>query len=438
MLMTSMLLLISSVASSQDDTGPNEYANDTNKAEEKLEAKETYKNEIAGEFTPGRGFNIAKTKFASLNISGYLLARYINQLPEKTTFTDHLGRVNELDPRNDIQVHRVFVWFTGFLGVEKFRYNLTVWGLPTTNQVLIFGNLTYSVAKAFRLGVGIGPNLGGRSLQGTWPYFNSSDRQLAEESLRPGFTGSFWINGEMLPRLHYTVAVGNNLSQLGTTASNLTRELTTSASLLWMPTTGEFGERGGQGDFEYHKNLATRFGVSYVHAKDDRLAPLSDEAAKNTQVKLSDGLNFYDRGSLADGVTVQKANYDEGSVDVGFKIKGFHFQLEYYFRYLSNFVTDGPVPVSSLFDHGGVATLSFMLMPKTLNAYVSSTYLFDQFQRYPWEVAVGANYYPIKSRSWRLNAHLIYVDRSSADSYFGFYLKGLKGPILSIGTDILL
>ncbi|MGB3016487.1 MAG: hypothetical protein WBC65_01680, partial [Ignavibacteria bacterium] len=78
-----------------------------------------------------------------------------------------------------------------------------------------------------------------------------------------------------------------------------------------------------------------------------------------------------------------------------------------------------------------------MLVHKTLGAYVSSTYLFDQFQRNPWEVVVGLNYYPIKSRSWRLNGQMIYVDRSSADSNFGYYLKGLKGPILSLGTDIL-
>ncbi len=425
-------------AFAQDDPTP-PYVDTTNVAPEdkKLEESESYKNEIAGEFTPGRGFTAVSTKYGSLNISGYLLARYINQLPEVDTFTDHLGRVSSLDPRNDIQIHRVMVWLTGFLGDPKFRYNLTIWGLATTNQVLIFGNLTYFVDKALKMGVGIGPNLGARSLQGTWPFFNASDRQLSEESLRPGFTGSFWITGEILPRFYYTASVGNNLSQLGTTASNLTRDLVTSAALTWMPTTGEFGDRGGNLDFENHKNLATRFGVSYVHSRDDRLAPVTDAAAKNTQVKLSDGLNFYDRGSLAEGVTVLKANYDEGSIDAGFKIKGFHFQMDYFFRYLSKFETDGPVPVTDLFDHGGQISLSQMLVHKTLGAYVSSTYLFDQFQRNPWEVVVGLNFYPIKTRSWRLNGQMIYVDRSSADSYFGYYLKGLKGPILSIGTDIL-
>jgi hypothetical protein len=438
-LLVIIAISISAGSYAQDDPSP-PYVDTSTVAPEdkKFDESDTYRNEIAGEFTPSKGFNLVKTNYGSLNISGYLLARYINQLPEEETFTDHLGRVTVLDPRNDINIHRVMVWLTGFLGDPKFRYNLTIWGLATTNQVLIFGNLTYFVDKALKLGVGIGPNLGCRALQGTWPYFNASDRQLSEESLRPGFSGSFWITGEILPRFYYTANVANNLSQLGTTAANLTRDLATSASLLWMPTTGEFGERGGNLDFENHKNLATRFGVSYVHARDDRLAPVSEAAAKNTQIKISDGLNFYDTGTLGDGITVKKANYDQGSVDLGFKIKGFHMQLDYFFRYLSKFEIDGPDPgITDLFDHGGQISLSHMLVHKTLGAYVSSTYLFDQFQRNPWEVVVGLNYYPIKSRSWRLNGQMIYVDRSSADSNFGYYLKGLKGPILSLGTDIL-
>ncbi|MDQ3022282.1 MAG: hypothetical protein M3R36_17185 [Bacteroidota bacterium] len=56
---------------------------------------------------------------------------------------------------------------------------------------------------------------------------------MGDEALRPGFTGSLWISGEMLPRFYYTAAVGNNLSILGVTASQLTRNLTTSASLWW-------------------------------------------------------------------------------------------------------------------------------------------------------------------------------------------------------------
>ena len=42
--------------------------------------------------------------------------------------------------------------------------------------------------------------------------------------------------------------VTNNNSQLGVTAVELDRRYTTSGSVWWMPTTKEFGPRGGYGD----------------------------------------------------------------------------------------------------------------------------------------------------------------------------------------------
>src|SRR5206468_2739683 len=114
----------------------------------------------------------------------------------------------------------------------------------------------------FRAGIGIGPNLSIRSMQGPFPFYSSTDRTMGEESLRGGFTNGFWVTGEIVPRLNYTVMIGNNLSTLGVQASKLTRDLAKSVSLMWMPTTGEFGPRGGIGDLEYHDKVATRFGTS--------------------------------------------------------------------------------------------------------------------------------------------------------------------------------
>ena len=37
-----------------------------------------YENYASGEFTPGRGFDMVKTKYGSLNISLYAIARYLN------------------------------------------------------------------------------------------------------------------------------------------------------------------------------------------------------------------------------------------------------------------------------------------------------------------------------------------------------------------------
>src|SRR5882672_7484577 len=102
---------------------------------------QTYPNEIvAGEFTPGKGFLIAKNKYASLNISIYAMARYINQLPGHDTWLDHRDSLRNFDGRNDIYWHRVMIWFTGFVGTPKLTYMATVWTVFTTQQTLVYGN----------------------------------------------------------------------------------------------------------------------------------------------------------------------------------------------------------------------------------------------------------------------------------------------------------
>ena len=130
---------------------------------------------------------------------------------------------------------------------------------------------------------------------------------------------------KQLPKFYYNFTVGNNLSILGTTVSQLSRDLSTSASLWWMPTTGEFGPRGGYGDFEIHQEVATRFGASYTHMRDDRQTPVSTSAPNNTQVKISDGVYFFETGALADDVTVVKADFDLLSIDAGIKHNGLAF-----------------------------------------------------------------------------------------------------------------
>jgi hypothetical protein len=418
-------------ASAQED--PGRSPTDTATAKDSA-----YRNNIAGEFTPARGFDIAKTRRASLNISFYGLFRYMNQTPGNQTFTDHLGRERTVKARNDLNWHRTFVWLTGFFWDPKFRYNISLWSLPTTQQTLLFGNMQYRFSPAFTLGVGIAPNLTARSVQGSWPFWGSSDRQMSEDFFRGGFSSGVFATGQALPRLNYTLSINTNISQLGTTAANDTRDFAYSASLVWRPTTGEFGPRAGLGDLEYHKTLATQFGVSAATSREARYA--NETAPPNaTQIKLSDGVNPFDEGALAEGVTVQKLDYDELAADAGFKYRGFSFQSEYYWRRLSDFQTvGGPVPMNSIFDHGFQVQAMHMVVPKLVGVYATYGKVFDDFDRKPYEISGGANYYPSGTRSWRLNLHLINVKRSPAASNFGFYTAGQSGTTISAGVDILM
>jgi hypothetical protein len=393
-------------------------------------------NATAGEFTPGRGFDVYRSDLVSLNISFYGLFRYVGQFPSPQTFVDHLGRERDVDPRNDLNWHRTMVWLTGFFFVPDFKYNITLWSLPTTQQTLLFGNFQYRFSPGLNAAVGIAPNRTVRSMQGSWPFWAGSDRQMAEDFFRGGFSSGFFVYGQVVPRLYYSASVNTNLSQLGVTAANDTRDFAVSGSLEWLPSTGEFGPRGGFGDFEHHETVATRFGVSGAHARESRYA--ADSLPPNaTQIRLSDGVFPFETGALAEGVTVQTLDYDVLALDAAFKYRGFSLQAEYYFRLLSDFVADGPLPDDEIFDHGFMVEAMHMVVRQLVGVYAVSGFVFDEFERNPWELGGGVSVYPSRTRSWRLNLHVLHVDQSPAGSSFGYYNAGLTGTILSLGTDIL-
>lgn len=412
----------------------------TSPADTATKADSALQNTIAGEFTPGKGFDIVRTDKSSLNISVYGLFRFMSQNPGDQSFTDHLGRVREVKTRNDLNWHRTFVWLTGFFWDPKFRYNISLWSLPTTQQTLLFGNLQYRFHPAITLGVGITPNLTVRSVQGSWPFWGSSDRQMTEDFFRGGFSSGVFITGEPVKRVFYTASLNNNISQLGVTAANDTRDMGVGLSMWTMPTTGEFGPRGGLEDFEEHQRVATRFGFSTAHNREGRYA--NDSVPPNaTQIKLSDGTNPFDSGALAEGVTVEKLTYQEIAFDAGLKYRGAAFQGEVYFRRLSNFLTDVPLPLDAdgaINDRGFQVQGAYMVVPRTAGVYLTFGHVDDQYDRNPWELSGGVNVYPSGTRSWRLNLHLIRVERSPAASNFGFYTAGQSGTTVSVGTDILL
>jgi hypothetical protein len=153
---------------------------------------------------------------------------------------------------------------------------------------------------------------------------------------------------------------------------------------------------------------------------------------------MTDGILFFETGALADGVTVDNADYDMLSVDLGVKYKGLNVQLEFYARNLSDFKADGPLTISSLRDYAYTLQASYMVIPKKLNVYAINSYFWDEFKRNPWELGGGVNIYPVKSRSWRLNGQVMRVYKTAAGGTFGLYTAGQTGTTITLGTDILL
>lgn len=388
-----------------------------------------------GGFQPGKGFKLVNTPYGDVNLSLYILVRYLNQMPAQQTYNDHLGNPQNVDTRNDIQLQREMIFFSGWVYRPKFEYTAMIWTVNSTNQVAVAGNLTYNFNKGFILSGGIGGLPGTRSLLGTFPYNFGTDRQLADDFFRPGFTGGIWAAGMPLPKFGYKFMVGNNLSQIGINAAKLTRELATSMSIWYMPTTGEFGPRGGFGDYEIHDKVATRIGAAYTHSRENRQSQPSLTAPDNTQIRLSDGTLFFQTGALAANTTVNDADYHMVEVDAGVKYDGFHIQTEFYYRLLNNFDGAGPFPLSTIHDHGFYVQGGYTFPSRKWMVYSATDFIFGQFNT-SYEAGGGANYYPTDTRNWRINLWSFYVFRSAYGSLFGYYVPGQTGPTVSLATDL--
>jgi hypothetical protein len=387
-----------------------------------------------GAVSPGEGFTLAKTDRGELGISAYAMFRYLNQLPPTQSYVDHLGRTRAIDTRNDLQFHRAMIFVKGWMYDPKLRYTVTAWTVNATGQVAIVGNVMWVFGKQVQLVAGINGMPGTRSLGGSHPFWLAPDRVMADEYMRPGFTSGVWASGEALPRLFYNAMIGTNISQLGISAGEDTRHMAYGGSLWWVPTTGEFGPRGGFGDFEHHEKLATRIGTSWTYSRENRYSDIN-AGPEATQIKISDALNLFELGALADSVTVKEANYKLNSFDIGLKYRGFFIQTELYHRVLSKFDADGPIPIDQIVDDGYYVQAAYMAIPKVLEAYASTSRVNGEFNP-SWEVLGGVNWFPTKTRNHRVNAQLLYVDRSSVSSNFGYYIGGIRGPVVSLATSV--
>jgi hypothetical protein len=423
----------STQSSTQDQTAQSSSQSQS-KADDKTQLPEASEGNpvIFGEFNPGRGFVVGRGEYGELNLSGYLAARFLDQMPAQQTAFDHLGRPIQVTPRKDFQFHRVMLFSQGWLFSPKFLYSTFLWTVQDTNQVAVGGALYYNFGEIMTLGLGWNAYPGTQSLQGSHPYWESYDRVMADEFFRPYFSQGVFAKGNLLPKLEYRWMFGNNNSNLDVPALKLDRNLSAGAALTWYPTTGEFGPRGAFGDYENHQNLATRFNLAYTYSPEDRQAAVGTTSGINTTLRLSDSLNVFDTGALAPGVTVERAHYQMVSAAAGMKYHGLWVQGEGYGRLLDHFIANGTLPVTEVRDSGFYVQLADMIVPKRFELYGGTSYIFGQYGNSK-EFIVGTNYYPWNTRNIRLNTQLINADHSPVNSTFGFYIGHQTGPIFSIG-----
>lgn len=399
------------------------------------EAEPTY----FGQFQPGgAGFKVADTPYGDLNISLYTYARYLNQGGLDDSYTDSFGRQFDLDLRNDLQLNKATIYFKGWVGDPRLRYNVYVWTANTNQglgaQTVVGGALTYVFNPALNVTAGISGLPTTRSTEGNWPYWLRVDnRTIADEFFRGSFTTGFSLFGKLNDHWRYHVMLGNNLSQLGVDAGQLDDSFDTfSGAVVWSPL-GFYDN--GFGDFEDTQDLRARVGLHYTHSTEDAQSQPGLDDPENSQIRLSDGTRLFQVGAFNTEGRVDEARYQMVSLDAGLKYRGLALEGELYWRQVDNFKTRGDVPVSELDDWGYQLQASAMLVPSTWQAYLSGSQIFGEYGD-PWDVALGANWFPYKSRQFRLNAELIYLKNSPVGYYSVPYIVGADGTVLYANAEL--
>ena len=377
----------------------------------------------------------AKVPFL-LKFNNNTQVRYLNTLDSEQTFTDHLGVVREVHRRNDITVNRSMFTFTGYMFSKKLQYSLTVWTSAGAASIVVAGNIGWRFNKGLTITGGYTGVPGSRSLVNTFPFFQPTDRSMADNFFRPGFTQGIWANGEPVKGLNYLVFVGNGLNTLNITANKIDTNLLTAGSVWWEPL-GGYSEPGKSrqmyDDYFAAKKLRIRIGTSFTRSREDRFSETDQSSPDNTSIYNSDGVLAFSTGAFAPGVTVEKATYRMWAIDGGMKYNGFSINGQYYFRWLSDFEADGPLPLASTFDHGFELSTGKFVIPKKLVLYARGSKVFGQF-RNPYEYAGGFKWYMLPTERLWLTGELMRVYKAPYSGAFTPYTAGMNGWVPMIQT----
>ena len=353
--------------------------------------------------------------------------KYTNSMNVDATYLDHLGREREVLRRNDIQLTRDVFYFSGFAFDRRLDFNILIYMSSATLSAVAAGYVGYVFDPAFALRAGYFSLPAVRSLTGTYPYFHGSDRSLANNYMRSGFTQGIWINSEALPGFNYIAMIGNSLNTLDIAASKIDTRFAYSAS-IWYDLNG-FGKPWN--DYEYHAKPALRVGTAFTFAREDRLSGLSEANPENNQTFISDGSLLFETGAVAPDVTIQLANFYLWAVDVGYKYRGLAFNAELYQRWLNDFEADGPLPIESMHDWGMEGSLGYFVLRSRLEPYIRGSFIRGPFGTGA-EAAVGVTWYPFKTRGVWLNGELIGIKDSPYGSIYYIYAAGQTGLLIPV------
>ena len=362
--------------------------------------------------------------------------RYLNTQDTDPTYTDHLGVSRDVHARNDITVNRAMFILGGYIFDQRARYSFTVWTSAGAASIIVAGNIGWQFNRGLAITGGYTGVPGSRSLVATFPFFTATDRSMADNFFRPGFTQGVWANGEPVKGLNYLTFVGNGLNTLSISANKIDTHLLFSGSVWWEPL-GAYGEPGKSrnmyDDYFASEDVRVRFGTAFTRSREDRFSNLDQSSPENTSLYNSDGVLTFSTGAFAPGITVDKATYRMWAADAGVKWEGLAVNAQYFMRWLNDFEADGPLPLTSTFDRGAEISAGFFVVPKEWMLYARASWVHGQFgDSYEYGAGVKWHFLPTE-RLW-MNTELFRVNKAPYSGAFTPYTAGMTGWVPMLQT----
>ncbi len=370
-----------------------------------------------------RPFDKKKTPF-ELKINGRMQFRYTGLSRDKKSFTNRTGFRRLIQNRSDFEIERGRLEFSGFMYDPKLQFYLNLDGDTDDNHDMKVHDfwINYQFSKAFNLYIGKAFVPGSREWLGGSTRTQLIDRSVATTFFRPDRSIGVWASGEINRIFFYRAMVGNGVETTDLEDEDVNDSFAYSGS-VWFEPLDEFGK--GNSDLSYHKTVALRIGSSFTFSSEGGTNELGNSIPESNIVRLTDGTRLTSIGALAPGVTVEKFKYYLLATDFALKYKGLSISSEYYFRWLNDFSTTGPVSHDKLYDDGFYIASGYMLKPKKLEIMGRASKI-DGIFGDSWSYAGGFNYFLNGTHKNKLSFDVTVLHGNPSNN---------SGPNLRVGDD---
>ncbi|MBL7194164.1 MAG: hypothetical protein ISS73_09435 [Pirellulales bacterium] len=394
----------------------------------------------ATDFAGPKGFEVYARKQnegfpASLYLNGFMQVRWFEFARSVTSWTDSAGTLAPVNNINTFEINRFYITTEGFITDENIPYSISLFGTTdygNNSAITPLGYVGYIFNDQLSMLAGVTFVAGTREWATSSRWVLGIDRSMANTYFRPSYSPGVEFSGNFLEKeITWRGGVWNSIDGSLSGVNRNGTSMAWAGIVTWEPW-GNYGL--GYSDMEGHDEPALRFGCSGVHALSQAIEATNGNNPEDTIVRLSDGTPIATPNALGPNSQVSQFRMQLVTVDAGWKYKGVGLNFEYYWRLLDDFVGTGSFNQQSLFDQGGLAYMSFCLVPRKYELYGRSsavTGVYGTGQEY----GGGFNWYLKKSRQSKLTFEALYYNRSPADNTLYPYRAGFSGT--AIQTQML-